>query len=177
VFCRADGMALVSDSDSLSGDAGIAKFRSAAVSSEIETSILPRTTDAATSGGTSPTVVLPAQPSSGTRKLSGLRTRATVLVIAVVALVVALGLGSYFYFARKTTAIESIAVLPFENQSNDPKSDYLADGITESIINSLSQLPNLKVMARTTVFRYKGKETDAQKVGKELGVAAVLTGK
>jgi TolB-like protein/Tfp pilus assembly protein PilF len=63
------------------------------------------------------------------------------------------------------------------NASNDPNTEYLSDGITESIINSLSQLPNLKVMARTTVFRYKGQSSDPQKVGRDLGVEAVLTGK
>ena len=83
--------------------------------------------------------------------------------------------GSAYFKTNKS--INSLAVLPLANASNDPNTEYLSDGITESIINSLSQLPNLKVMARTTVFRYKGKETDAQKVGKELGVEAVLTGK
>ena len=74
-------------------------------------------------------------------------------------------------------AIESLAVLPFVNVSTDPNTEYLSDGITESIINSLSQLPALKVSARNTVFRYKGRETDAQEVGRELGVGAVLTGR
>jgi len=73
--------------------------------------------------------------------------------------------------------IESIAVLPFANLSNDPKTEYLSDGITESLINSLSQLPNLAVMSRNTVFRYKGQATDSQKVGRDLHVRAVLTGR
>jgi TolB-like protein len=70
-----------------------------------------------------------------------------------------------------------VAVLPFVNEGHDPDSDYLSDGITESIIDSLSQLPNLRVMGRSTVFRYKGKETDPQKVGEELKVGVVLTGR
>ncbi len=73
--------------------------------------------------------------------------------------------------------IESIAVLPFANLSNDPKTEYLSDGITESLINSLSQLPNLVVMSRNTVFRYKGQATDPQKVGRDLHVRAILTGR
>jgi serine/threonine-protein kinase len=73
--------------------------------------------------------------------------------------------------------IESIAVLPFANLSNDPKTEYLSDGITESLINSLSQLPNLAVMSRNTVFRYKGQPADPQKVGRELHVRAILTGR
>src|SRR5467141_8550 len=73
--------------------------------------------------------------------------------------------------------IESIAVLPFANLSNDPKTEYLSDGITESLINSLSQLPNLAVMSRNTVFRYKGQPTDPQKVGHDLHVRAILTGR
>jgi serine/threonine-protein kinase len=73
--------------------------------------------------------------------------------------------------------IESIAVLPFANLSNDPKTEYLSDGITESLINNLSQLPNLAVMSRNTVFRYKGQATDSQKVGRDLHVRAILTGR
>jgi serine/threonine-protein kinase len=72
---------------------------------------------------------------------------------------------------------KSIAVLPFENQNRDPDTDYLCDGIPESIINSLSELPKLKVMSRNSVFHYKGKETDAQTVGKELKVQTLLTGR
>ncbi len=73
--------------------------------------------------------------------------------------------------------VKSIAVLPFENQNRDPDTEYLSDGIPESIINSLSQLPNLKVMSRNSVFHYKGKGMDAPAVAKELKVQAVLTGR
>jgi TolB-like protein/DNA-binding winged helix-turn-helix (wHTH) protein/Tfp pilus assembly protein PilF len=73
--------------------------------------------------------------------------------------------------------LNSIAVLPLTNVSANPDAEYLSDGITESIINSLSQLPQLRVMARSTVFRYKGKEFDPQEVGQGLGVRAVLVGR
>jgi len=72
---------------------------------------------------------------------------------------------------------KSVAVLPFDNQNRDPDIDYLSDGITESIIHSLSQLSQLKVMARSTVFQYKGKEVDPRKVGHDLGVGAVVMGR
>ena len=74
-------------------------------------------------------------------------------------------------------AIDSIAVLPLVNTSTDPDMEYLSDGITESIINALSQLPKLRVVARSTVFRYKGHEVDPREVGQQLGVRAVLTGR
>src|SRR5262249_52236833 len=74
-------------------------------------------------------------------------------------------------------AIDSLAVLPFINVGANPDAEYLSDGVTDGLINRLSQLPRLKVMSRNSVFRYKGKETDAQQVGKALGVRAVLTGK
>jgi serine/threonine protein kinase/tetratricopeptide (TPR) repeat protein len=77
---------------------------------------------------------------------------------------------------RTSKSIDSIAVLPLANASNDPNTEYLSDGITEGIINKLSQLPKLKVMARSTVFRYKNRDVDAQVVGRELRVRAVLTG-
>jgi serine/threonine protein kinase/Flp pilus assembly protein TadD len=99
-------------------------------------------------------------------------------VLAVVLIVgAALALGFYFHSRNTEVAIESIAVLPFVNQNNDPNSDWVSDGLTESTINSLTQLPNLKVIARSSVFRYKGKDTDPLAVGKELGVRAVLTGR
>jgi eukaryotic-like serine/threonine-protein kinase len=72
---------------------------------------------------------------------------------------------------------KSVAVLPFDNQNRDPDIDYLSDGITESIIHSLSQLSQLKVMARSTVFQYKGKEVNPRKVGHELGVGSVVMGR
>jgi len=73
--------------------------------------------------------------------------------------------------------IDSIAVLPFANLSRDPEADYLSDGLTESIMNSLARAPGLRVMPRSTVFRYKGKETDPQEAGRDLGVRAVLSGR
>jgi len=71
----------------------------------------------------------------------------------------------------------SLAVLPFNNGSEDPNAEYLSDGLTESIINSLSHLKSLRVIGRNTIYRYKGKEVDPQKVGEELGVGSVLTGR
>ena len=91
---------------------------------------------------------------------------------------------SLFFLGRYTSSkqsaelsTKSIAVLPFDNQNRDPDIEYLSDGIPESIINSLSQLPNLKVMSRNSVFHYKGKDMDAPAVAKELQVQAVLTGR
>jgi TolB-like protein len=72
--------------------------------------------------------------------------------------------------------IESVAVLPFANASPDPDMDYLSDGITESIMNSLSRLPQLKVIARNTVFSFKGLRIDAREVGRNLGVRVVVMG-
>lgn len=102
-------------------------------------------------------------------------------IVAVSALILAVVSVTYWVYVKRSpavnsTAIDSIAVLPFINASPDPSADYLSDGIAESLINSLSQLPNLKVMSRSTTFRYKGKEQDAQKIGGELNVRAVLTG-
>jgi len=78
---------------------------------------------------------------------------------------------------RRSKAIDSVAVLPFHNVSGNAESEYLSDGITESILHTLSQLPKLRVMARSTVFRYKGRHDDALAVGRELGVRAVLAGR
>jgi serine/threonine-protein kinase len=87
------------------------------------------------------------------------------------------GLRDRAFHGTTQGRVDSIAVLPFANVSNDPKTEYLSDGITESLINSLSQLPNLSVTARNTVFRYKGQSTDPQKLGRDMGVKAILTGR
>jgi len=83
-----------------------------------------------------------------------------------------------FYFGSSTRAtINSVAVLPFANASSDPNTEYLSDGITEGIIDRLSGLPNLKVISRTSAFRYKRREIEPQKVAKELGVEALVMGR
>ena len=98
---------------------------------------------------------------------------AGLVLIAVLA-----GASWYYRSARAgSEAIDSVAVLPFVNASGDPNSEYLSDGITESLINSLSTLPHLKVMSRDSAFTYKGKDVDAQAVGQKLGVRAVLKGR
>ena len=88
-------------------------------------------------------------------------------------LAVALGIGGFFIYRSRPAApgqIRSIAVLPFKNESGNPDVEYLSDGVTESLINSLSQLSNLSVKARSTVFRYKDKTVDPQTVAAELSV-------
>ena len=105
--------------------------------------------------------------------------RKSVLAVAVMGLLVLLGAGGWFYRSsgQSGETIDSVAVLPFVNANGDPNSEYLSDGITESLINSLSQLPHLKVMSRDSAFMYKGKQTSVQTVGRELGVRAVLEGR
>ena len=176
-FCRADGAALISDS-SASGEI-LAASTAASSSSEIETSILPHSTDAGMNASPSETTVLDAQNTSpGTRKLGRENQRKFIVLPIAGLIVIALAALIYFYLPRKeTTAIDSIAVLPFANTSSDPNADLVSDGITESIISTLSQLSQLKVMARSTVFQYKGKDVDPRKVGHDLGVRAVLMGR
>ncbi|HSU26382.1 MAG TPA: serine/threonine-protein kinase, partial [Pyrinomonadaceae bacterium] len=107
----------------------------------------------------------------------GGRWRLPAGLIAAIALVAAVGLAYWFSSAASKTQIDSIAVLPFENRSTEPDTDYLSDGLTESLIYRLSQLPNLKVSPTNSVFRYKGKETDLVNIARELGVNAVLSGR
>jgi serine/threonine-protein kinase len=95
-----------------------------------------------------------------------------------VAILTLLALATWLTFFRsRGEAIDSLAVLPFVNAGADPNTEYLSDGISESLSNSLSQLPNLKVKSHGSVSRYKGQEIDSQKAGRELGVRAILTGR
>jgi eukaryotic-like serine/threonine-protein kinase len=96
---------------------------------------------------------------------------ALLLVVALIA-VAALYLGSSSH-----TRINSVAVLPFANASGDPNTEYLSDGITEGIIDKLSGLQNLRVISRTSAFRYKQRDIEPQKVARELGVEALVTGR
>lgn len=91
-------------------------------------------------------------------------------------LVIVIGMIFAYGFFHRGRTITSLAILPFTNVPVNPDGDYLSDGITERIISSLSQLPQLRVMARSTVFTYKGKQVDPRTVGKDLNVGAVLTG-
>ncbi len=123
------------------------------------------------------------QVTSGASSEPPMKRRWILIWAAVAALVLLLfgwnigGLRDRLFHGSTRGRIDSIAVLPFTNVSNDPKTEYLSDGITESLINSLSQLPNLSVMSRNTVFRYKGQPTDPQKWGHDMGVKAILTGR
>ena len=174
-FCRADGTPLVTDSLSAGSDS----IGSTKASGEIETSILPNPTAAGSNCSTGTATAFEAQPRvSDTRTLTSTKRRRAIVLTVAGLIVVALVLFLYFSRTRVSkTTIDSIAVLPFANTSSDPNTEFLSDGITESIINSMSQLPNLKVMSRNSVFHYKGKDMDPTTVAKELNVQAVLLGR
>jgi len=101
----------------------------------------------------------------------------TVLTALLVALLAAISVIIWKSELAGRSPITGIAVLPFENASNDPNTEYLSEGISEALINSLSELQQLRVIARPTAFHYKRKDVDPRQVGRELGAATVLTGK
>ena len=105
------------------------------------------------------------------------RRKWIVGAVAAVVLVAAAVGAWYWRSAAGKTGINSLAVLPFTYDRADASHEFLADGITEEVINNLAQIPGLRVMARTTVFRYKGKDVDPQDVGRKLSVDAILTGR
>jgi len=116
--------------------------------------------------------------SSAEYVISGIKQHKLAASLALVVLTIgAVGLGAYLYRRNTAVAIDSIAVLPFQNRSSEADTDYLSDGLAESLVYRLSLLPNLKVSPTSSVFRYKGKEIDPVKVGQELGVSAVLSGR
>jgi len=99
-------------------------------------------------------------------------------IISLTALALAAAVVVYFTrFAPGGQAIRSVAVLPFSNESGDPNLEYLSDGLSESLIDRLSQLPGVKVIARSSSFKYKGKEVDPQEAAKTLGVEALVMGR
>ena len=104
------------------------------------------------------------------------RTR-SVSAVALVSIIAAIAVAAFYLGSSRHAPINSIAVLPFSNASGDPNAEYLTDGITEGVIDRLSGLPNLKVISRTSSFRYKRRDIEPQKVAKELGVDALVTGR
>jgi serine/threonine protein kinase/tetratricopeptide (TPR) repeat protein len=125
-----------------------------------------------------PPTSLSSRASSAEYLVTGIKQHKLVAIVSLAVLVVGIVVAAAYLRARRSkVAIESIAVLPFVNTSGDASMDYLSDGITESLINSFSQLSGLRVVPRSTVFRYKGQELDPQEIGRKLGVRAVLTGR
>jgi serine/threonine protein kinase/tetratricopeptide (TPR) repeat protein len=121
------------------------------------------------SGSAAANIQLPTAPS-----------RNFVWIAVAAALVIAIAATAFFFRARSGSGdskIDSIAVLPFVNATSETSNEYLSDGITDGLISALSRLPDTKVMARSTAFRFKGKEDDPQGIGKTLQVAALLTGR
>ena len=181
-FCRVDGATLVSESSSVGGEAGTAQLGSSPDAGEVHTSMLPHNTNANVRRATGPTSVLPPQPPpSTTRELGKSKRRTTAIVIAVIATAVVAAVAAILvnsYGSRNSAnSIQSIAVMPFVNASGNADLEYVSDGMTETLISTLSQLPKLNVKSRSSVFRYKGKATDAKTIGQELNVQAVLNGR
>lgn len=159
-FCRVDGAALVSESASLGGEDA----------SEVQTSILSHQTDA---DMTTKRFVEHVDETKGEKQ-----KQFKVFGAIGILLIAALGIGSYWYFTRDhARQIDSIAVMPFVNESGNADVDYLSDGMTETMINTLTGLPNLNVKPRSSTFRYKGRESEAKTIGRELNVNAILNGR
>jgi serine/threonine-protein kinase len=109
--------------------------------------------------------------------ISWIKRHQKAVALTVAMLITVLAASGYFQFARSHQTIDSLAALPFVNVGADPNTEYLSDGITESLINSLSQLPDLKVISFSSVSRYRGQRIDPQAVARDLGVRALLVGK
>jgi eukaryotic-like serine/threonine-protein kinase len=106
-------------------------------------------------------------------------SRRTILIsaIALASVVALIAVGAFYFGSSTRTRINSVAVLPFANATGDPSMEYLSDGITEGVIDRLSGLPTVKVISRTSSFHFKGRDIEPQKVAKELGVDALVTGR
>ncbi len=186
---RAELQRLKRDTDSSRSPAAAAAEPGIPVSSAAKpvatTSAPPGTIPAASSAAatvfsTSASGTVAAGPSSSSLAAAEPPRRKPWAVIgAVVAALVlaAMAAGGYYFLHRTPSAIDSVAVLPLANATSNSEMDYLADGITEGVINHLSRLPGLRVMARTTVFRYRQAQQDSLQIGRDLKVGAVIVGR
>jgi serine/threonine protein kinase len=148
---------------------------------KLERTVAPQSENSKTKTITSPATDAQRPPTSSAEFITQEVKKHKLGVVFSSLIVLALvGVGLWFFYFRASAAnktISSIAVLPFQNKSSDADTDYLSDGLAESLIYRLSQLPNLKVSPTSAVMRYKGKELDAQLIAKELGVQAVMSGR
>src|ERR1019366_8669272 len=137
---------------------------------------IPASSGATVAAASASSAAAGAPSSSGVTNVAPAQRK--LLAAAVIALVLVAGaVAGYYFLHRAPSAIESIAVLPLTNATSNSEMDYLADGITEGVINHLSRLPGLRVMARTTVFRYRGAQQDPLQIGRDLKVGAVIVGR
>lgn len=164
---------LRSDLARLKRDLDSGRSGSAAVSAGVVPAIAPGVTASSSGIAAAASVAT----GSGISAANGSR-KYLIVGIAAVVMVVAVFAGVYVMRGKsEAQKVTSIAVLPFVNATADPNNEYLSDGLTESLIGTLSQLPNFRVMARSTVFRFKGNQDDPQKIAQTLQVGAVLMGR
>ena len=123
------------------------------------------------------TVATGPSSSSGAAAEQARRKPSAMVGVGVALVLAAMAAGGYYFLHRTPSAIDSVAVLPLANATSNSEMDYLADGITEGVINHLSRLPQLRVMARSTVFRYRQAQQDPLQIGRELKVGAVIVGR
>ncbi|HEU4478324.1 MAG TPA: protein kinase [Pyrinomonadaceae bacterium] len=152
--------------------------------SDIELSVMPSIAVSSSTGtagvATAQNTHSVAQPASSAEYVVRGITKHKLFAASVIVLLLALIGGGYWYWSNQGTGgnqINSIAVLPFVNESGNPDIEYLSDGMTESLINSLSNLPTLSVKARNSVFRYKGANINEKRISQELSVDALLLGR
>jgi len=179
-FCRVDGTVLITDeaTDEYSATemlprARTTDARSATLTSESSVNTSSHEHQHSPAG----TAAAFGSPTVGTRGTWVSRHKVAAMLVIVVVIAGGIALGFFWHARSSEVAIDSIAVLPFENRSSDADTDYLSDGLAESLIYRLSQLPNLRVSPTSTVLRYKGQQNDPIEVGKKLGVSAVLSGR
>ena len=160
-------------------DSGRSSASTGALASALSLPSSPVVPSAAAAGVASPsTGAASAASPSGAADAGGGSRKYMIAGFVSLAVAVAVGAGIFALRGRSEGGkISSIAVLPFVNATSDPSNEYLSDGLTESLIGTLSQFPEMKVMARSTVFRFKGKDDDPQKIGQALQVKALLTGR
>jgi DNA-binding SARP family transcriptional activator/TolB-like protein/Tfp pilus assembly protein PilF len=152
-------------------EAATVKLHDQIIAGKIQSRTAQEATDAGLVAATERSIAAPSADKKQTR------TNRFALIAAAIFVILTAAVTVFYLRAERDQPIDSIAVLPFAISGADANLEYLSDGVTESIINSLSQLSGLRVMARTTVFRYKGREVDPLAVGRDLKVRAVLTGK
>jgi TolB-like protein/Tfp pilus assembly protein PilF len=155
LYCLDDGTALL-DGPASANEPATAILHDAPTTGEAKT----RTFDS-----------MPAHSATVSRRGPIIAVAAGILFVAV------LGIGGYLYYGKTESEISSIAVLPFINESGNPEIEYLSDGMTDTLINNLSRIPKLSVKARSSVFRYKGKDIEPQKVASDLNVQAIVNGR